>query len=47
MSPQSLAVHEQMVRHFSGILSALDKLLKEIGTELKEIREAQEEHKQS
>ena len=42
MTEHTIAVHEQMLRHFSGVLSALHKLLKEIADELKEIKESQQ-----
>lgn len=43
MSPQTIAVHEQMLRHFSGVLRAIEKLLNEIGSELKQLKETDTE----
>lgn len=42
--PEIIALHEQMLRHLSGVVSSLDKLLKDISAELKEIKTDQSKH---
>lgn len=44
MTPDTITVHEQMIRHFRGIVSTLDQLLKDLSAELKEIKAEQTKH---
>lgn len=47
MTKEAIMRHEQLFRHFSGVVSTLDKLLKDISLELKEIKIDQEKTRQS